>query len=70
MIPSWLQVRIIENEFIPLKDGVKLASRIWLPAEADESNPVPAIFEFLPYRKRDNTTYRDEITYQYFSEHG
>jgi predicted acyl esterase len=28
------------------------AARIWLPADA-EQNPVPAILEYLPYRKRD-----------------
>ena len=28
-------VRVIENIFIPLKDGTKLAARLWLPVEAD-----------------------------------
>ena len=42
-------VREIENEWIELIDGCRLAARIWLPADA-ESQPVPAIFEFIPYR--------------------
>ena len=48
------QVKEIENAWITLKDGCQLAARIWLPDDADE-NPVPAILEYLPYRKRDGT---------------
>ena len=47
-------VRVIEHTLIPLKDGTTLAARIWLPEDA-ERNPVPAILEYLPYRKRDGT---------------
>ena len=47
-------VRVIEHMLIPLKDGTRLAARIWLPEDA-EQNPVPAILEYLPYRKRDGT---------------
>jgi uncharacterized protein len=51
-------VRLIEQIFIPLQDGTLLAARIWLPEDA-EHNPVPAILEYLPYRKRDGTYERD-----------
>jgi predicted acyl esterase len=47
-------VQVIEHTLIPLKDGATLAARIWLPEDA-EQNPVPAILEYLPYRKRDGT---------------
>lgn len=47
-----LNIRLIENTWIPLPDGRRLAARIWLPTSA-ESSPVPAILEYLPYRKRD-----------------
>ena len=40
-------VREIEHTFIPLRDGTRLAARIWLPRDADV-NPVPAILEYLP----------------------
>ena len=63
------KVREIENTFIPLKDGAKLAARIWLPEDA-ETNPVPAILEYLPYRKRDGTCDRDALTHPYFAGHG
>ena len=48
------KVKEIENLWIELSDGVKLAARIWLPEDAEEK-PVPAILEYLPYRKRDGT---------------
>ncbi|WP_292544138.1 CocE/NonD family hydrolase [Mesorhizobium sp.] len=62
-------VREIENLWIPLPDGVKLAARIWLP-EDGEADPVPAILEYLPYRKRDGTVERDALTHPYFAGHG
>ena len=63
------KIREIENVFIPLRDGTKLAARIWLPEDA-EQNPVPAILEYLPYRKRDGTPERDALTHPYFAGHG
>ena len=45
-------VREIENLWIPLPDGDRMAARIWLPEDAD-ADPVPAIVEYHPYRKRD-----------------
>src|SRR5499427_9954638 len=62
-------VRVIEHTLIPLKDGTKLAARIWLPEDA-EQNPVPAILEYLPYRKRDGTYERDALTHPYLAGHG
>jgi len=59
----------IENQWITLKDGTRLAARIWMPDGA-ESDPVPAVFEFLPYRKRDGTCLRDESTYPVFAAAG
>ena len=62
-------VREIENVFIELADGCRLAARIWLPADA-EADPVPAILEYLPYRKRDGTSQRDALTHPYVAGHG
>ncbi|MEC9217330.1 MAG: CocE/NonD family hydrolase, partial [Pseudomonadota bacterium] len=62
-------VREIENLFIPLPDGCRLAARLWMPADADR-DPVPAILEYLPYRKRDGTAARDALTHPYFAGHG
>ncbi len=60
---------VIENQWITLADGTRLAARIWLPDDA-ETDPVPAVFEFLPYRKRDGTAPRDESTYPVFAAAG
>ncbi len=62
-------VLVIENEWIPLKDGRRLAARIWLPS-IDSLKPVPAILEYLPYRKRDGTAMRDDSTYPVFARAG
>ncbi|MEM7318387.1 MAG: CocE/NonD family hydrolase [Pseudomonadota bacterium] len=59
----------IENTWIEMPDGVKLAARIWLPEDA-EADPVPAILEYLPYRKRDGTVERDHLTHPYFAGRG
>ncbi len=63
------QVREIENVWIPMPDGVRLAARIWLPEDA-EARPVPAILEYIPYRKRDLLRARDEPIHRYFAGHG
>jgi hypothetical protein len=62
-------VREIEHVLIPLRDGTRLAARIWLPEDA-EIDPVPAILEYLPYRKRDGTYDRDALTHPYLAGHG
>ena len=62
-------VRNIENVFIPLADGCRLAARIWLPESATQS-PVPAILEYIPYRKRDFMRARDEPIHRYLAGHG
>jgi putative CocE/NonD family hydrolase len=62
-------VRVIENCWIPMSDGCRLAARIWLPTEADKG-PMPAILEYIPYRKRDFTRARDERMHHYFAGHG
>ncbi|ADI00568.1 CocE/NonD family hydrolase [Salisediminibacterium selenitireducens] len=55
--------------WIPLSDGKRLAATIWLPKDADKQ-PVPAILEYLPYRKNDFTAIRDSIRHPYFAGHG
>lgn len=62
-------VRVIENLFIPLKDGTKLAARLWLPDNA-EAKPVSCVLEYIPYRKTDGTRGRDEPMHGYFARHG
>lgn len=54
-------VQEIHHDWLPLPDGTRLAYRAWMPDDA-ATTPVPAILEFLPYRKNDGTIIRDEIT--------
>jgi uncharacterized protein len=62
-------VNEIEHVSVPLHDGVRLAARIWLPADAGQ-RPVPAILEYLPYRKRDGTFERDALSHPYLAGFG
>jgi len=63
------KVREIEHQWIPMSDGVRLSARIWLPEDA-ETNPVPAILEYIPYRKRDGTRGWDDPRHAYWAGHG
>ena len=60
-------VRVIENLFITLQDGTRLAAKLWLPEGAGR---VPAILEYLPYRKHDGTRTRDNGLHAYLAARG
>lgn len=62
-------VEVIENTFLRMRDGTQLAARIWLPKTPDQK-PVPAILEYIPYRKRDVTRDRDSYNHYYMAGHG
>jgi len=62
-------VQVIENTFLTMRDGTRLAARIWLPEGAEQA-PVPAILEYIPYRKRDLTRDRDGHNHAYLAGHG
>ena len=61
--------QIIDPIWISMPDGIRLAARIWMP-EIPQPKRLPAVLEFLPYRRRDGTSPRDESTYPAFSEAG
>lgn len=63
------KVREIENVWIEMSDGKRLAARIWLPEDAQHA-PVPALLEYIPYRKRDVTRIWDELQHSYYASHG
>lgn len=54
---------------IVLSDGCRLSARVWMPDNAADV-PVPAILEYLPYRKRDGTVARDALTHPWFAARG
>jgi putative CocE/NonD family hydrolase len=58
-----------EIVWIPVSDGVRLAARIWMPDSASQQ-PVPAILEYIPYRRRDGSRDNDDRTHPYLASHG
>lgn len=62
-------VTVMDNVFIPMSDGAQLAATIWLPEDAAE-NPVPALLEYLPYRRGDWTATRDAQRHPWYAGHG
>src|SRR5690606_512090 len=59
----------VEEAWIPMRDGTRLHARAWLPADALD-DPVPALLEYLPYRKGDWTAPRDAQRHPYYAGHG
>ncbi len=68
-LPSKRAFRVIENTWIPMPDGTRLGVRLWIP-EGAEQRPVPVVFEYLPYRKRDGVRKRDDATAQNLAPYG
>ena len=58
-----------DNVTVTLSDDTRLMARIWRPTDS-ETDPVPAILEYLPYRLRDGTCERDALTHPYFAARG
>ena len=52
---------------IVLSDGCRLSARVW---RAEGAGRVPAVLEYIPYRKRDGTVPRDEVMHPYVAGHG
>ena len=60
-------VETFEHFLIPTRDGRMLSARVWKPVTSER---LPVILEYIPYRKRDFTRYRDEPIHAYFAQHG
>jgi len=63
------EIREDETVWITVDDGTRLAARIWRPVTSEEQ-PVPAVLEMIPYRRRDLTAERDSIHHPYLAGHG
>ena len=62
-------VEVIRHTWIPLSDGTRLSARIWLPAGLQDER-VPAVLEYIPYRKNDWYARSDSMIHPYFAAHG
>ena len=60
-------VQSIEHCPIPTRDGRLLSARLWMPKTNER---VPAVLEYIPYRKRDYTRARDEPIHAYIAARG
>lgn len=52
---------------IDLPDGTRASARVWMPQGKE---PLPAILEYLPYRKSDGTAARDHGMHLHFARAG
>ena len=56
--------------WIPMRDGVRLAATLYMPATTKSGERFPALLEYLPYRKDDDEAARDYGTHTYFARRG
>jgi hypothetical protein len=63
------KVGVVEHIWIPLSDGCRLAAKLWIPQGAEEE-PVPAVLEYIPYRKNDGTLRIDTPRDAYLAGNG
>ena len=45
---------VIENRWIPMPDGVRLAVDLYMPGKAKPGARYPVLLEYLPYRKMES----------------
>ncbi|MGA7402935.1 MAG: CocE/NonD family hydrolase [Candidatus Sulfotelmatobacter sp.] len=60
----------MEQAWIPMKDGVRLAATLYMPDGAKPGEKFPALLEYLPYRKDDGTAAGDYPKHAYFARRG
>jgi uncharacterized protein len=60
----------MENTWIPMKDGVRLAVTLYMPDGGKAGEKFPAVLEYHPYRKDDADAERDYAFYSYFARRG
>jgi hypothetical protein len=67
--PPTYNIRM-ENTWIPMKDGIRLAVTLYMPDGGKAGEKFPAVLEYHPYRKDDGTAQRDYELYSYFVRRG
>ena len=68
-LPTPQLVEVTEHVWVPMADGVRLSARLFLPKGADRA-PVPAVLEYIPYRKRDAYRGHDTVWGHQLASHG
>jgi predicted acyl esterase len=67
--PPKYGVRMVK-QWIPMKDGVRLAVTLYMPDGAAPGEKFPALLEYLPYRKDDDEAMGDYELHTYFARRG
>jgi len=67
--PPTYNIRM-EDTWIPIKDDVRVAVKLYMPHGAKAGEKFPAVLEYHPYRKDDGTAARDYPIYSYFARRG
>jgi len=62
-------IQVADPMWIALSDGTRQCARVWMPEDALE-RPVPAILEYLPYRKDDVHAIEDSTIHPYYAAAG
>ncbi len=65
-VPESNKVQRVDNQFVRLMDGTRIAVGLWIP----EGPPAPAILNVSPYGKKDMNAAGDEALFGYFAAHG
>src|ERR1039458_7390321 len=60
----------MDQQSIPMPDGVRLAATLYMPSNAKPGEKFPALLEYLPYRKDDATAARDYPIHAWFAARG
>lgn len=68
-LPPKNSIRVIENQWIELRDGRRLSARLWLPDRALEPRS-PVVWEYIPYRKRDLYRSHDDLWGRELAQYG
>jgi predicted acyl esterase len=67
--PTPTAVHMVQ-QWIPMPDGVRLSATLYMPDDIKPGEKVPALLEYLPYRKDDSTAARDYPVHAWFAGHG
>lgn len=62
-------VKMVE-EWIPMSDGIRLSATLYMPDNIKVGEKLPALLEYLPYRKDDATAAGDYPIHSYFAARG
>ncbi len=68
--PPALRSIHMEQQRIPMPDGVRLSATLYMPDSTKAGEKFPALLEYLPYRKDDATAARDYPVHSWFAAHG